>query len=90
MTETYGIKDALLGGPGLDGYSYRADVYCIADGRRLIENIFRIGTRLDWQTFTDSERVPQPIFFGESDYPEQCATCGELLPTAVILDMAGD
>jgi len=82
--ETYGLRDALAGGPGLDGYSYNADVYCVPCGRGLSQGIFGMGRRVDWQTFTDSGIVPQPIFFGESDYPENCAHCGALLPTRVI------
>ena len=72
----YTKRDATLGGPGLDGYAYQADVYCVECSHDIIEG-------LDWPcdelTFQDSESVPQPIFFGESDIAQHCADCGEYL-----------
>ena len=72
----YNQKDALMGGPGLDGYAYQADVYCVDCGR----DIIRKGPELiDELAFQDSEETPQPIFFGESDSAQHCAECGEYL-----------
>jgi hypothetical protein len=82
--DTYGLNDALKGGPGLDGYSYHAANYCVADGQDIAREVLANGRRVDWLTFQDSEEVPQPIFFGESDSEEHCDKCGELLPIEVI------
>lgn len=82
--DTYGIRDTLMGGPGLDGYAYRADVYCIRDGQDIARDVLTGGRRMNWTDFCDSEQIPQPVFFGESEYPEHCAKCGERLPTSVI------
>jgi len=76
------IREATLGGPGLDGYAYQADVYCVDCGRAIIEEIAsaivpRLRSLDDF--FRDSELVPQPIFFGESDTAEHCGDCGEYL-----------
>lgn len=75
----HGIEDALKSGPGLDGYVYNADVYCVDCGREIIRDVFKDGRRVDWTTFGDSEQVPQPIFFGESDCAQHCGHCGEYL-----------
>lgn len=77
------IEECLLGGPGLRGYDYQCDVYCeyCADDivRSIAGNIApKIESTDDW-LFRDSESVPQPIFFGESDYAQHCAKCGEYL-----------
>lgn len=79
MSETRNLRDALMGGPGLDGYAYQADVYCIGDGRAIIRRIFAQTPEVDGLTFRDSEEIPQPIFFGESDCAEHCAECGGYL-----------
>ena len=75
----YGLADCLKGGPGLDGYAFRADVYCEDCGEKMAREVFKGGRRVDWTTFCDSEEVPQPIFFGESDSAEHCGECGEHL-----------
>jgi hypothetical protein len=31
----YTLADALLGGPGLDGYAFNADVYCVPCGQAI-------------------------------------------------------
>jgi hypothetical protein len=69
--------DMLLGGPGLDGYAYCADVYCILCGHALIRALPR--EQYDDLDARDSEQVPQPIFFGESDTVQHCGECGEYL-----------
>ena len=70
-------RQMLLGGPGLDGYAYNADTYCVPCGQRIIENL----PREDYGDLDacDSEQVPQPIFFGEADSAQHCDTCGEYL-----------
>lgn len=81
MNETHTLADATLGGPGLDGYSYQADVYCITCGEAICAQLAadRSGAPWDDDEFRDSEILPQPIFFGESDQAEHCADCGEHL-----------
>lgn len=65
---------AMLGGPGLDGYVYCADTYCVPCGQERIEQApqeyFADSRSLD------SDHVPQPIFFGEHDRAVHCAGCG--------------
>lgn len=75
------LKDALLGGPGLDGYTYNADVYCVACGQEITRRVFaQFPNGILWPFAQDSETVPQPIFFGESpDSPQHCGECGEYL-----------
>lgn len=70
-------REALLGGPGLDGYAYQADCYCVACGQELIRT-------LPQDLFADSrgrdsDCVPQPIFFGEADTAQHCGECGEYM-----------
>lgn len=66
-------RDLLLGGPGLDGYAYQADIYCVPCGQAFIEALPR-------EKYTDhearnSECVPVPIFFGE--HPDRAVHCAE-------------
>jgi hypothetical protein len=68
--------DLLLGGPGLDGYAYRSELYCAACGQDIIAGL---PDEIDDVDAYDSERVPQPIFFGEHELPQHCAQCGEYL-----------
>lgn len=70
-------RDMLLGGPGLDGYTFNADVYCIECGRALIQALPR--EQYDDVDARDSEQVPQPIFFGEHEIAQHCGECGEYL-----------
>lgn len=76
----YTIKDALMGGPGLNGYTYRADTYCVPCGREIICSLFApprvINGEISDLAFTDSDALPQPIFFGESDFAQHCGSCG--------------
>ena len=82
-TETLSRQGAVTGGPGLDGYVYNADVYCIDCGREIIHSIYdgcpRGMTGIEFPEAGDSETVPQPIFFGESDTEQHCAECGTYL-----------
>lgn len=70
--------DMLKGGPGLDGYAYHADVYCVDCGQDIIRKLEdRDYTELE---AGDMECVPVPIFFGESpDCEQYCTVCGEYL-----------
>jgi hypothetical protein len=79
--DTYTLRDALLGGPGLDGYAFNADTYCVPCGQAIAREVFDkyAGGQVDWLTFTDSEQIPQPIFFAESDSAQHCGECGEYL-----------
>lgn len=83
MKTTELIRQATLGGPGLDGYSYRADVYCVECGEKIIgETADKVAPQLentDNPLFSDSETLPQPIFFGEADCEQHCGSCGEFL-----------
>jgi hypothetical protein len=70
-------RDELLArGPGHDGYAYCADVYCVDCGQDIIAGL---PDEIDDVDAYDSERVPQPIFFGEHDIAQHCANCGEYL-----------
>jgi hypothetical protein len=70
-------REMLLGGPGLDGYAFCADVYCVDCGQDLIRKLPRED--YDELDANDSDTVPCPVFFGESDTAQHCANCGEYL-----------
>ena len=76
---TYTLDDALMGGPGLDGYAYNAAIYCEDCGKAIAVQVFgaRGGKPMSWTEFTDSENLPQPVFFGESDCAQHCDDCGD-------------
>ena len=67
--------------PGLDAYLYRSEVYCPTCGQDIIDELVdkhlilppAPGTDALWAT--DSEHVPQPLFFMEQD--ESCTRCGD-------------
>ncbi len=67
--------------PGLDAYLYRSEVYCPTCGQDIIDELVdkhlvlppAPGTDAPWAT--DSEHVPQPLFFMEQD--ESCTRCGD-------------
>jgi hypothetical protein len=69
--------DLLLGGPGLDGYAYQADVYCVPCGQAIIRDLPKDA--FDELETGDTEVVPVPILFGGSDIAEHCGDCGEYL-----------
>ena len=78
------LEAALKGGPGLNGYAFNADTFCIECAQDIIRKLPATtygrlqGT--DDPAFGDSDVVPQPIFFGEC--PERkvyCFTCREYL-----------
>lgn len=77
------IDECTAGGPGLDGYAYNADVFCPECGEDIVHEIApAVAPTIDGTDdplFADSETVPQPIFFGESDSAEYCGNCGEYL-----------
>jgi len=70
-------RDMLLGGSGLDGYAFNADTYCIACGQEIIVSLNLIA--IPEYLHSDTDHVPQPIFFGESDQQQYCCECGEYL-----------
>ena len=68
--------EMLLGGPGLEGYAYRAEVFCVTCGQAMIaEGPDEVQAPFD----KDSDTTPQPIFFGESDSAEYCGHCSDYL-----------
>ncbi len=76
------LRSALLGGPGLDGYAFNADVYCVDCGRETIRALHAEGKLPEEGSpeFGDTEHCPIPIFFGESpDWALHCGECGEYL-----------
>lgn len=83
MTKQELIHQATLDGPGLDGYSFQADVWCIDCGETIIKEIaHKVAPQLENTSdplFSDSETLPQPIFFGEADNKQHCAGCGKFL-----------
>lgn len=69
-------QEMKLGGPGLDGFAYQADVYCVPCAHAIID----AGPDAVLPPFDcDSDTTPQPIFFGESEVAQHCAACGEYL-----------
>ena len=79
MTEQYKLEDLLMGGPGLDGYTYNADVYCVECGKDICCELWERRERkpINWMDFCDSEQWPSPIFFGESpEFEQYCGDCG--------------
>lgn len=74
------LRDALLGGPGLDGYAYQAAIYCKHCGQDITRQVFADNpSGILYPDAQDSEVVPQPVFFGEADYAVHCEECGEYL-----------
>jgi len=84
MTQDDFIQECTPEGPGLDGYAYRADTYCVTCGEKIVREIApKVAPTLegtDDPSFLDTEVVPCPIFFGESpDCEQHCGDCGEYL-----------
>ena len=78
--KTLSLREALLGGPGLDGYAYSADTYCVSCGQAATETVYATHPDgIPYPEAQDSETVPQPIFFGEADRAVHCAECNEYL-----------
>lgn len=71
------IRECTMGGPGLDGYAYRADTYCENCTLTILQEITVVEPSSP--LFSDSEAVPQPIFFGEAEQSTHCGNCGEYL-----------
>jgi hypothetical protein len=72
------LRELLLGGPGLCGYAYNADLYCVECGQDIIRECYPY-IRGDEDAQRDSESCPQPVFFEESDVAKHCGNCGEYL-----------
>lgn len=62
--------------PGLDGYAFQSDVYCLDCAASQLENLAGDFPMTDLDLAMDSEKVPTPIFFGEADHAVHCADCG--------------
>lgn len=73
--------ECTLGGPGLDGYAFNADVWCTDCAHHILFGMAERGELPDPDSpeFSDSDCIPQPIFFGESDSPQFCSGCGDHL-----------
>lgn len=75
------MRECFRGGPGLSGYAYRADTWCPdcaeAEAAALPDSAVPAGE--GDPRWTDSDHVPQPVFFGDSDRACHCASCGEYL-----------
>ncbi len=72
------LQEFLLGGPGHDGYAYKADLYCVDCGQIIIRGLY--ADNYDLLLSEDTDDSPQPVFFGESpEYEQHCAECGEYL-----------
>jgi len=69
-------SELLRGGPGLDGYVYRGELYCIPCGSEIIAQGPDVVPDEDAY---DSDVTPQPIFFGEHELPQHCSQCGAYL-----------
>jgi hypothetical protein len=70
-------REALMGGPGLSGYAFNSDTWCVRCGQDIIRglDLEKIPTHLHG----DTDHVPQPIFFGDTDREVHCACCGEYM-----------
>jgi len=77
------LTESTKGGPGLCGYTYDADMFCVHCAedimRQLAPALAPTLRSTDDPEFRDSDIWPQPIFFGESDVEEHCGDCGEYL-----------
>lgn len=75
------VRLATLGGPGLCGYAYNADLYCEDCAWHIIRDLAAdLAAQLDTDDLpTDTDTLPQPIFFGEHDLPQYCEGCGDYL-----------
>lgn len=73
MTPNEKLAEALKGGPGLRGYAYRGAAYCIDCGQRIIRELPRIPHPAS-PFFSDSETLPQPIWWEEVDWCDECGS----------------
>lgn len=87
------LEQMLLGGPGLDGYAFNADIYCVDCGQGIIREVMETEYRegIPYPDAGDSETIPLPVFFGESDSAQHCRHCAKYLygPRAHYHAMAG-
>ena len=79
MTKEEFLEEAFKGGPGLSGYVYDAEVYCVDCAKKIMQELVNAWEHLPDELPTDSEEFPVPVFFGESESPEYCADCQEFL-----------
>jgi hypothetical protein len=68
------IAEFLLGGPGHDGYAFRAALYCVDCGQIIIRELY--ADNYPALLVQDTDSSPQPVFFGEStDCAQHCGNC---------------
>ncbi len=88
MTKKEAFQELTLSGPGLDGYAFQADTWCVECGREIIqdrldqlqgEGMVDFSPVLGDCIYRDTDTMPQPIFFGESDSSQYCGSCGAYL-----------
>lgn len=77
MTQENIRAQAKLKGPGFKGYAYCAAMYCGNCGDAIIDSLTLPNSNTP--EFLDSEIVPQPAFFAESEFAEHCDQCGAYL-----------
>ena len=76
------LKDLILGGPpGLNGYTYQADTWCVECGREIIKALVTAGSLMNLaeREIQDTDTIPQPIVFGEAATSQYCANCGTFI-----------
>jgi hypothetical protein len=86
MDRNQAYDELTKGGPGHDGYAYNCEVYCPVCGAEIIDSIIQereekgIHEHSELvEIIQDTNDLPAPIFFGESDSAEYCANCGKYL-----------
>jgi hypothetical protein len=84
------IKQATMGGPGLCAYAYHTAYLCIECGQKITKIVAKAISDSEFPIeetdlrFSDSDHLPQPVFFGESYQQEYCDICRCELPISVI------
>ena len=78
------LENLKMGGPGLDGYIFRSDLYCPKCGQDIIDKLVYDGEigppdpNEDASWVQDSDIVPQPVFHLEPG-TETCSYCNKEL-----------
>jgi len=86
MTRSEVLRDIDMASrsPGFDGFAFQADVWCLdciiemANHGDFDQSAAKVANQ-DNPIWQDSEILPQPIFFGESDHKQCCNSCAESL-----------
>jgi hypothetical protein len=78
--EVLTLTEALKGGPGLRAYVYDAELYCVECGQDHLRRLFkRFPNGILAPFASDSDLLPQPVFFGEHEEPQYCDKCAVYL-----------